>query len=139
MKSHKKDINEVEEGVLPPYECHDSSMTPTFAFEGRHYMASIYKTNVSNANDIRCSIGDCLQECGATIIGYTEHIFENHAITFCYLLSESHCTVHTYPEHDSMWMDVFTCGTTFDIPKFEHLLQMKLHVGSIVSNIIKRN
>jgi S-adenosylmethionine/arginine decarboxylase-like enzyme len=50
------------------------------------------------------------------------HLFNNNAITFVFLLSESHCTVHTYPEYQSLFIDSFTCGNNFDIQRFHDLL-----------------
>jgi S-adenosylmethionine decarboxylase len=114
-----------------------NSTTP-FQFVGRHYMASIYQTNVSNGKHIRDMLEICLQQGGAHIVGYTEHVFENNAITFCFLLRESHCTVHTYPEYESMWIDVFTCGTMFDFDLFETYLQSSLQIGHIQSTILSR-
>lgn len=109
-----------------------------YEFQGRHFIASIYETNVSNGNQVSKVIQDALTLCHASIVGYTEHMFDNGAITFCYLLSESHCTVHTYPEHQSMWLDVFTCGTSFDIQTFQELLINTLHIGKIESTILDR-
>jgi S-adenosylmethionine/arginine decarboxylase-like enzyme len=31
--------------------------------------------------------------------------------TGCFILSESHLTFHTYPEHEGCFFDLFTCGT----------------------------
>jgi S-adenosylmethionine decarboxylase proenzyme len=45
------------------------------------------------------------------------HNFDNQgAFTALYLLSESHLSIHTWPEHNFIALDVFTCGKSD--PKF---------------------
>ena len=41
------------------------------------------------------------------------HHFDNYngAFTSIYLLSESHLSFHSWPEHSYVAMDIFTCGT----------------------------
>jgi S-adenosylmethionine decarboxylase len=36
--------------------------------------------------------------------------FEPQGVTVLALLSESHASIHTYPEVGAMFVDVFTCG-----------------------------
>ena len=99
---------------------------------------NIKNTDVSNSFHIRNVVENSLLQCRATILGYQEHVFPNQAITFCFLLSESHCTVHTYPEYDSMWIDCFTCGESFDMTLFKKLIRDGLHVGLMEDDLIHR-
>ena len=115
-----------------------TTVTNEYEFQGHHFLASIYDTDVHDGTLISETVKIALSTCGANIIGYTEYVFDNGAITFCYLLSESHCTVHTYPEHKSMWIDVFTCGTSFQMNDFRNMLIETLHIGRIQSEIIER-
>ena len=41
------------------------------------------------------------------------HYFDNYAgaFTSIYLLSESHLSFHSWPEHSYIAMDIFTCGS----------------------------
>jgi S-adenosylmethionine decarboxylase len=59
----------------------------------------IYKTLVSAANAAK-----------VTIISVTTHQFSPHGVTGYLLLSESHISIHTWPEHSYAAVDVFTCG-----------------------------
>ncbi len=47
---------------------------------------------------------------GATICDVSVKEFEPSGLTALYLLSESHVSVHTYPEQNSLFVDAFTCG-----------------------------
>jgi S-adenosylmethionine/arginine decarboxylase-like enzyme len=38
------------------------------------------------------------------------------------LLCESHASIHTYPEHNACFVDLFTCGENCDWEKFESVM-----------------
>ena len=42
------------------------------------------------------------------------HQFQPHGYTLMYLLSESHYSIHTYPEFQSCYIDIFCCNKEFD-------------------------
>jgi len=44
-----------------------------------------------------------------TILGKLEHEFEPEGISLVYLLSESHLTIHTFPEKSYIALDLYTC------------------------------
>jgi S-adenosylmethionine decarboxylase len=44
-----------------------------------------------------------------TILNKTEHIFNPQGITMIYMLSESHISIHTFPEKSYCAMDIYTC------------------------------
>lgn len=47
-----------------------------------------------------------------TILKYAEYKFNTggSGVTGFFLLSESHCSYHTYPENNYIAIDIFTCG-----------------------------
>jgi S-adenosylmethionine decarboxylase len=44
-----------------------------------------------------------------TILHKVEHAFTPQGITILYLLSESHISIHTFPEKRYIAMDIYTC------------------------------
>jgi S-adenosylmethionine decarboxylase proenzyme len=46
-----------------------------------------------------------------TILQKSHHIFHPQGITILYLLSESHFSIHTFPEHNYAAIDLYTCRT----------------------------
>jgi S-adenosylmethionine decarboxylase len=110
-----------------------------YKFEGLHWLATFRQVEVFDNVKIKQVVERALKESGANIVGYTEHVFENGAITFCFLLGESHCTLHTYPEVKSMWIDCFTCGISFDLKKFDGIMTYGLRAGFTETRIIRRH
>lgn len=47
---------------------------------------------------------------GAQVLGETSTVFPNGAVTAVLLLSQSHLSVHTWPEYGMANFDLLTCG-----------------------------
>lgn len=54
---------------------------------------------------------------GAHQLGSTTHTFENGSFTLLLSLSESHISIHTWPEHQNVQLDVFLCSYLEDNSK----------------------
>jgi S-adenosylmethionine decarboxylase len=52
-----------------------------------------------------------------TVVGRAEHKFNPQGRTIVLILSESHLTIHTYPEQDYLSMDLYICKMTTDLQK----------------------
>ncbi len=48
--------------------------------------------------------------CGANVLETVSYKFDPHGVTVICLLSESHISIHTWPEKGEAAVDVFTCG-----------------------------
>jgi S-adenosylmethionine decarboxylase proenzyme len=55
-------------------------------------------------------ISDLLRRSGAEVVNTTSYQFEPCGYTLLSLLTTSHFSIHTWPEHRSAAVDVFTCG-----------------------------
>lgn len=73
-----------------------------------------------------------------TILKYDFFKFENggQGVTGFYLLSESHCSFHTYPESNYIAVDIFTCGRDPGFATVE--LSRRLGAVSYCSRFFKR-
>jgi S-adenosylmethionine decarboxylase proenzyme len=74
----------------------------------------------------------------ATVISYKSHIFKPNGFSMIVLLSESHASIHTYPEHKSCFIDFFTCGTTCVPKKFSQALEKYLKPKIIKQKLFLR-
>lgn len=63
-------------------------------------------------------INKCLVGCNINVVSFSYKKFEPHGVTIVAIVEESSLDVHTYPEHGTMFISVFTCGLKSDPVKF---------------------
>ncbi|MBX8551059.1 MULTISPECIES: adenosylmethionine decarboxylase [Pseudomonas syringae group] len=83
------------------------------AFSGTHIFGQLSGLDFELLNDLRFLEGSLLDSIsigGATVCGYISKKFEPQGATTLILLSESHASIHTYPEIGCLFFDIFTCG-----------------------------
>jgi len=82
-------------------------------FAGEHILAEFDGVDPLLLNDVaflRDSLARALDRAGATVCEMVDKRFTPHGVTVLALLTESHASLHTYPEVGSVFADVFTCG-----------------------------
>jgi S-adenosylmethionine decarboxylase len=96
-----------------------------FTFSGKHLMLSFVgcKVDLDDMAAIRSDMVKAIQAVGASILGQAESRFTPHGVSIVFLLAESHASIHTYPEHNACFLDIFTCGRTLRIEAFSETLQ----------------
>ena len=82
--------------------------------KGLHVVADIWFAEMPTAGNLMLLVKRALEASGMTVLAEQEHKFGPGAFTYAALLSESHFTVHTYPERLYAAMDVYTCGNEGD-------------------------
>ena len=84
---------------------------------GRHVICEFRNINKELLDDKDLLVSILVDACkkgNAGILGHIEHRFTPHGVTILILLSESHCSIHTWPEKEYAAMDIFTCGDHVD-------------------------
>ena len=76
---------------------------------------------------------------GATVLGSSRHVFIGGGFSLVILLSESHVSIHTYPEVNSCFVDMFTCGNVCDPQKFGQVMRQYLEPKHIIHSMISRD
>lgn len=83
-------------------------------FKGKHLLLDLTEIsgfNLTNTSLLKDSLTKAIKKSKSTIVGYSDHLFEdNTGFTCVFLLAESHVSLHTYPEVNSLFLDAFTCG-----------------------------
>ena len=82
---------------------------------GRHILAEIYGCDSGMLNDrnyIEKSMVDAALAAGAEVREVAFHKFSPQGVSGVVVISESHLTIHTWPELGYAAVDVFTCGDT---------------------------
>lgn len=101
---------------------------------GKQVIFEFYECQAPILDDtdaIRALMIEAAEHIGATVVTSTMHHFSPFGVSGVIVLAESHLAVHTWPEHDLVTVDVFTCGQTIDGRRAEPFLRERLQAGRV--------
>ncbi|MBA4493859.1 adenosylmethionine decarboxylase [Paenactinomyces guangxiensis] len=88
-----------------------------YATFGRHVAMDTWGVEFNLLNDVSFlenHLRKAAEACGATVLSVQAQPFEPQGVTVLVMLSESHLSIHTYPEKGFAALDCYTCGHTVD-------------------------
>jgi S-adenosylmethionine decarboxylase len=88
-----------------------------YSIRGKHYMADLYGVHdglLDNLVFLEDLLINSAIVCGANVISSQHKKFEPSGVTVLVLLSESHISIHTYPDKGFASIDCYTCGEHID-------------------------
>ena len=80
---------------------------------GRHVIAELWQCDFDKLNDmdfIEQTFVDAALKSGAEVREVAFHNFAPQGVSGVVIISESHLTIHSFPEHGYASVDVYTCG-----------------------------
>ncbi|MFA9457175.1 adenosylmethionine decarboxylase [Halalkalibacter sp. APA_J-10(15)] len=80
---------------------------------GRHVIAELWgcdEHKLNNMSFIEQVFVDAALKAGAEVREVAFHKFAPHGVSGVVIISESHLTIHSFPEHGYASIDVYTCG-----------------------------
>lgn len=113
-----------------------------FQFIGKHFLASYKECDaeaLTNLDNLKEALTKAAESSGAHILDSVDYIFAPDGLTMVILLSESHASIHTYPEHNACFVDLFTCGDSCSSDAFDKVLQAYLKPQKVDSKTINRD
>lgn len=111
-------------------------------FAGKHFVASYLDCDREAMGDVERMVeamDRAVAASGATILGKTPFVFPPNGLTVVYLLSESHASLHTYPEFGACFVDLFTCGDTCTPEQFDAILRDYLRPKEVNARVFLRH
>ena len=78
-----------------------------------HILGKLTGTNIETVEDLEARMDKVAGECVFTVRGRSFVQFEPVGATGVLVLAESHFSAHTYPETETVFVDVFCCSETF--------------------------
>ena len=63
-----------------------------------------------DSKKLRASTERLIEAAGFTILNFMEHHFEPKGYTALWLLAESHCALHTFPEQGKSYVEISSCN-----------------------------
>lgn len=80
---------------------------------GRHVISELWGCNFDKLNDlnyIERTFVEAALKSGAEVREVAFHKFAPQGVSGVVIISESHLTIHSFPEHGYASIDVYTCG-----------------------------
>lgn len=80
---------------------------------GRHLILEVYNVSFDLLNDLQSLVEVLrkgIERSKMNILNIFSHQFSPHGVTIIFALEESHVSVHTFPEMNSLTADAYTCG-----------------------------
>jgi S-adenosylmethionine decarboxylase len=109
---------------------------------GIHIIAEIYGVEsgkISKVEDVKLLLDRSISKSGLHVVSSIFHQFNPNGVSAVYLLSESHLSIHTWPEHGYVALDIFTCGKDDSAFKaFESIIE-ELNPKNVEKKVIRRD
>lgn len=84
---------------------------------GRHVILEYYGCSreiLDDAVALEEAFVEAVRQMRASIVSVHFHRFNPHGVSGAVVISESHLTIHSWPEYGYAAVDVFTCGQVVD-------------------------
>ncbi len=111
-------------------------------FRGVHLLATYSGCDyeaLTNLETLKSEMEAAVRASGATILDKSTYEFLPDALTMVFLLSESHASIHTYPEYGACFVDLFTCGYKTSAEDFDAVLRAYLKPKQVTNKTFIRH
>jgi S-adenosylmethionine decarboxylase proenzyme len=75
---------------------------------------------------------------GLTVVQEVTHQFSPHGVSCVLVLAESHLSIHTWPEHGYVAVDLFTCEERVDGDQILKHFQEVFRAGRMEKQFVRR-
>lgn len=118
---------------------------------GRHIILELFDCDVELLSDleaVKAALVEAARRAEATIVTMSFHEFNPFGISGIIVITESHLSIHTWPEHRYAAVDIFSCGRLkpdaavhYLIERFaaERVCVVNLHRGVLVQTSVSRS
>ncbi|MCS7096234.1 MAG: adenosylmethionine decarboxylase [Candidatus Bathyarchaeota archaeon] len=94
---------------------------------------------ISRLEDVQPILDRVVAKSGLHVVSSSFHQFKPYGVSAVYLLSESHLSIHTWPEYSYMALDIFTCGNDVPALRAFQMLREEFRPKSVRKKVIRRN
>lgn len=106
----------------------------------RHFLIEFWgcETGLDDPEMVREAITQAVAKIDATLIDLKVHQYSPRGVTGLAMLAESHFSVHTWPEHDYLAADIFTCGRLTEPQRAVPILEKYFRPQQVESKTVLR-
>ena len=65
----------------------------------------------SSDHQLKKDVEELIIGSGFTVLKFVDHAFEPQGYTALWLLAESHCALHTFPEEQKAYLEISSCNS----------------------------
>lgn len=125
----------LETPALTDYFIHENGVS----FAGRHLLVDLWDARqLTDIDYIEKTLRRSAEAAGATVLSVHLHQFsDSGGVSGVAILSESHISIHTWPERDYAALDVFMCGSCNPHNALP-ILKAAFDAGSVTVNETRR-
>ena len=109
---------------------------------GAHVLLNVYDvpdiTTLTFLSRGRQLLEQIVRDLHLHVVAQTGHQFTPGGYTYAYVLSESHFTIHTYPEHKSCYIDIFCCASAFNPVQALQCVKSVFQTDNVAYHLIQR-
>lgn len=95
-------------------------------------------TALETIEGIKPLMEQIINYCKLNVVGCCEYQFNPYGATILYLLSESHFTIHTYPEKKACSINLYTCNSNTDFSVALDIIYNYFNKPFIIKKILSR-
>ncbi len=78
------------------------------------------------------------EKAGATVVESCFHQFSPHGLSGVVVIAESHLAAHTWPEHQALCVDIFSCSDKIDAQIAIEFIAQQVKAGKVNQRIMER-
>jgi S-adenosylmethionine decarboxylase proenzyme len=126
------------EFVVDNGEGHGIKKPDIFKIRMKHLIGRVSGVHFNYIDEIEPLMEEIATKCELTVVSRAFHQFEPFGVTGVLVLSESHFSVHTYPEKNNVYLDIFCCAEHFDPEQAGHIILSTLNGTSAEWQVVNR-
>jgi S-adenosylmethionine decarboxylase len=97
---------------------------------------------LNDVNALELALRQAIRQADFSVVGRTAHQFPHQGITLVLILSQSHATLHTWPEAKFATVDVYACGVLGEVKpaleKIQRSLVARFQPRTFSAHVIER-
>ena len=93
---------------------------------------------LKSAPALRASLCEAVRQAGGTIVKALFHSFSPYGVSGVVVITESHVTIHTWPEHAYAAVDIFSCSAKLAHAVIRRQLKRALAASRISQKSFRR-
>ena len=107
---------------------------------GWHWLVDFYQCSElpTEASVLEAILITAAELAGATVVQSCFHQFSPHGLSGVVVIAESHLAAHTWPEHQAMCIDLFSCSQKINVQVAIDFISEKIGPGKVDRRSITR-